>query len=69
MLLMSIVRRKLERLPLVGKRLRRRSVLPTFGRDGWHPDLIARGVNTNSNAELLDYMDEADGAYEKYRKR
>ena len=33
----------------------------------WHPDLIARGVNPNSNAELLDYMDEVDGVYEKYR--
>ena len=45
------VRSVLRRPPVVGKIMTRRL-------RGWHPNLIARGVNPNSNAELLDFMEE-----------
>jgi hypothetical protein len=67
--LIRFARRQFERIPIAGRLVRRRFAMPTFGSDGLHPDLVARGFNFNSNAELLDYLDEVDGVYEQYRSR
>ena len=58
----------MRKLPVVG-RFVPRPPQPTFrGVGGWHPDLIASGINANSYGELTDYMDEVDGKFEQYRR-
>ena len=40
-----------------------RAELPVFGGSGVKP-----GVNIDCNADLLDFMDEAEGVYDRYRR-